>query len=264
MKKNIPAGLRALPLLLLFLGTSAHATNITPYYLFDGDSEDAWEITNGVVANTFSTYRLGYPSSVRNTIWLGDRDDNEAREYTLAGVPTGNTSVGGSGFSQFLDGASGPNANYSVECCGSTDSVSVSNLDFSNQTVLFDLPAVNNRGGSGIAYDLANDTLYVSQIDTDTIWNFDLSGNLLGSFDLGQEIVGLAYEEVTDSFWGFNRSTDNLVQFNRAGTVLQDVDIPNFNPGNPWGGEMIVRIPEPTTLALFAMMLAGLGFTRRK
>ena len=42
--------------------------------------------------------------SVRDTIWLGHRDDAGANEFTLGGVATGNTSAGGNAFSQLLDG----------------------------------------------------------------------------------------------------------------------------------------------------------------
>jgi len=243
--------------------TAANAANITPYYLTDGDSNIAYEITNGVVTNSFSTFRLGYPLAVRDTIWLDHRDDNGATEYTLAGVSTGNTSAGGNNFSQLLDGASGNNANYGVECCGSTNSVTVANADWSNQTVLFDL----GFSGSGVAYDFTNDSLFVSEFGT-TIYNFDLAGQLIQSFDLGMQLVGLAYEMATDTIWGFNRQTNNLVQFNKNGSILQDVDIAGFTPNNPFGGEMRVSnvptVPEPAPMALLGLGLLGLGLLRKR
>lgn len=254
--------------LTLALAAPASASNIRPYYLADGDSSIAYEITNGVVTNTFTTFDLAYPLAVRGTIWLGHRDDASAAEFSLAGVATGATSVGGTNFSQLLDGATAPTRNYGVECCGSPNSVTVANADWTNQQVLFNLPA--NRNGQGILFDPTDSTLYVSSFDDTAIIQFDLDGNILNRFDLDQGLVGLAYEDATDTFWGFNTTTDNLVQFNRAGVILADVDIPNFNPSNPYGGEMPLgdlpppAVPAPATLLLLGAALAGLGFARRR
>lgn len=247
----------------LGLAGSAAAANLTSYYLFDGDGRTAWEITNGAVANTFSTYALGYPPAIRSSIWLGQRDDREAREYSLAGVATGNTSTGGAAFSQLLDGATGTNGrNYGVECCGGTNSVTVANSDWSNQTALFNL----SGDGAGIAFDPTNSTLYVSLFGN-AINHYDLSGALLGTIDLGRTLVGLAYEELTNSFWGWDRSLQHLVQFDRTGGILQDFFVDGIG-GNPFGGEMAVTggaVPEPGTVALLAMgLLAGVGAWRRR
>jgi hypothetical protein len=231
---------------------TAEADNITPYYLFDGDSNVGYKIVNGT-ATSFETFLLAYPVAIRDSVWLGDRDDNGAREFTLNGSPTGRTSAGGNHFSQLLDGTAGRSNNYGVECCDAQNSVTVANSDWSGQRLLFKIPF----DGSGIAYDWLTNTLYVSQEVTPTVRHYTLDGRLLDTFTLNQELVGLAYEQATDTFWGFNRSTHNLVEFNRAGAVLQDMDIPGFAPNNPWGGEMPVgasAVPEPAS-----MMLLGTG-----
>jgi hypothetical protein len=246
------------------VGGGVQAANLTPYYLFDGFSSVGYEITNGAVANTFSTFEFGYPVAIRNTIWLGDINDAGAKEYNLNGTATGNTSTGGTNFSQLLDGATGPANNYGITCCRAPNVVTVANGDWSGQASLFNIGVQ----GTGIAYDLSNNTLYTSDLISTVIVHYDLAGNVLGSFNIGQPLVGLAYETVTDTLWGFNVVSDNLVQFSKTGSVLQDVDIAGFSPGNPFGGEMAnavaVPVPEPASAALLGFAIAALGFARRK
>lgn len=257
---------RTLAAALLSIGMTGYAAagNTNAYYLFDGDSSNAWVISNGVVVNTFNTFSLGYPAAIRDSIWLGQRDDAFAREYSLGGTATGNVSVGGGAFSQLLDGAAGSNGkNYGVECCGFSNSVTVANGDWSNQSVAFNL----NDNGAGIAYNTSDNTIYVSYFST-RIDRFSVTGENLGSIDFGQFLVGLAYDDTTDSIWGWNRRTEHLVQFNAAGTVLQDFAVAGI-AGNPFGGEMAIRdlpteVPEPATYSMLVLGAFLLAAGRRK
>ena len=250
---------------LLLAASTSHGA---PYYLFDGDSNVAYELSTstGTLTNTFNTFSLGYPAAIRTSIWLGGRDDTGATEYSLGRLATGNTSAGGGNFSQLLDGATGTNGkNYGVECCSATNSVTVANADWSGQAFLFNL----SGDGAGIAFDPSDNTLFVTDF-SGIITHYNLVGGVLGTFNLGQVLIGLAFDQSTDTFWGFNRNTDNLVQFSRAGAMLSDLDIPGFNPSNPFGGEMAVtmaitnQVPEPASLALTLAALGGLVITRRR
>ncbi|MBS0360622.1 MAG: hypothetical protein JSR98_04525, partial [Proteobacteria bacterium] len=130
----------------------------TPYYLFDGDSQNAVEIDGGAVVNAFQTYSLGYPVAITNSIWLGQRDNQGAVQYNLDGTPTGLTATGGNVISQILDGTTDGTHNYGVTCCTSQNLVTVANGDWTNQQTLFTIS--DNAGG--IAYDSASGSLFVS------------------------------------------------------------------------------------------------------
>ena len=236
------------------------------YYLFDGDSSLAYILSTdtGTLLGSFETAFLGYPAAIRSSIWLGLRDDDQGWEYSLQGTPTGRSSRGGHRFTQLLDGATGTRGrNYGVECCGDVNSVTVANADWSGQRVLFDL----DFHADGIAFDPRDRSLYVSDFLGPQIKQFSLDGRLLNTLKLPQVLVGLAYDTTTQSFWGFNRFTNNLVQFDRRGTILADLDIADFAPYNPWGGEMqMLAVPEPAALLLAAAglpVLAGVAARRR-
>lgn len=265
--------MRTLSLALLGSGTlllpALTLAQTTPYYLTDGDASTMYVIQGGVLQATVPTFNLAYPPAIRNTVWLDHRDDAFAVEYNLAGVPTGNTSVGNNAYSQLLDGTSdGQSFNYGVECCGSTDSVIRANADWSGSTTLFNLPTA----ATGVAYDTSSGTLFVSFF-SGGIAEYSLAGSVLNSFavpDVGI-LVGLAYEELTDTLWGFDRSGNDLVQFSEAGAFIQRLDIPGFSPFNPFGGEMPLAgggqpVPEASTVgaALVTLAAIGLGLYRRR
>ncbi len=246
----------------LLTSSIANAGLIQSYFLTDGDSQVMVEIKGTSVVNEYSTYFLGYPIAVRDSIWLGHRNDTGATEYDLSGNATGNTSTGGNAFTQLLDGASGVGVNYGIECCGQVNSVTIANTDWSNQRVLFDM----DFGGSGISYDPISDSLFISAFGS-TIFNYDLSGNLLSSFSLAGSLAGLAYEGASDSFWAFDRLSASMVQFDRVGNTLDSFVVGGLTNRNYWGGEIAfssVDVPEPSTLTIMGLGMLGLVIRRRK
>jgi hypothetical protein len=252
---------RALPIGALLAFAGAACAQNTPYYIANGDGTVMYHVQFGAVQNVIPTFQLGYPLAVRNTIWLGDRDDAGATEYGLNGVPTGNTSAGGNAFSQLLDGAAGNNGlNYGIECCGGVNSVTVANADWSGQATLFDLP--NNANGEGIAYDTSMDHIYLVDF-SGTFYRTDLAGNVLFSANhgFGPDLACLAYDAGTDSLWGYFRFTDQIIQLDKLGNTINTINVPGLSAvGNAFGGEMVV--PGPGAAALLG--LSGLVAIRRR
>jgi hypothetical protein len=247
----------ALALIGLCDGPSAFAQS-TPYYIADGDGALMSVVQGGSIVDTFAIPTLGYPIAVDSTIWLGNRDDAGANEFTLAGIPTGNSSAGGNNFHQLLDGTTNGINNFGVECCGSPNSVTIANLDWSNQTVLFNLPT----DGLGITFDPTTNHLFVGTY-TQLLLEYDLNGNLINSFNVNPLVTlsSLAYESATDTLWSSRNHT--VWQLDKTGIVLQSFGVADL--GNNWGGEMPYGfVPEPTSLVLLVLSAGGLLAGRRR
>jgi len=247
----------ALAAAVTLAAAQAATAQSTPYYITNGDASTMYIVQNGTLQATVPTYFLGYPLAVGTTVILGQRDDAGGREYTLAGVPTGNTWAGSGQFTEILDGATdGVQFNYGVLCCTATPAVIRTDLHWANSSTLFNLPG--RQDGWGIAYDTTTSHLFVSLSDT-TIREFDLTGNQISSFTpAAGRIVGLAYEQATDTLWGKLNGGGTLYQYSKAGALLNTVVVPGFSPGNDYGGEMAFAPPEPIP-ALSRTGLVALG-----
>ncbi|MBS0361259.1 MAG: PEPxxWA-CTERM sorting domain-containing protein, partial [Proteobacteria bacterium] len=74
-------------------------------------------------------------------------------------------------------------------------------------------------------------------------------------------VAALAYEQSSDTLWGWDRSTSSLNQYATDGSLLQSqsIDVASYGVSNPWGGEMAMSAgaaPEP---AAWALMILGFG-----
>ncbi len=248
--------------LLLTVSSAGHqhslAGNSTPYYLSGGSSDTVYVIQDGVLVNMFTHPGLYSSIVVRDTVWSSSSSFEFSTEYTLDGTPTGGFRVDG-GAGEGLDyAAAGPDQNFGVgtveiECC---NSAVVADKDFGLATEIFRFPP--RYAPRGLAYDFSDGTLYSGGVDFDIpgsetlITQWDLAGNELGSFDIGQVLHGLAYEQSTDTFWGWNRAAANLVQFSRTGEILQDFNVPGMPLDVGLSGEMRI-VPEPGSVAIMAV-----------
>ena len=248
--------------LALTLSNGVAGAQTSAYYIASGDNSSTYVVQNGILIKQFSSALLGYPIAVTNTIWLGNRDDKGATEYTLGGVATGNTSLGGSRFSQLLDGTSdGKGHNYGALLASSgPNGVTIANANWSNQTLLFS----DNAHGQfeSIAYDTKNNHLFVG-VFGGRLLEFDLVGNLLNSSTPNFDLASLAYEQATDTLWSAPNSGNKINQYSISGTFLQSITVSGVASfGNNFGGEFAVGpaapVPEPGSIA-FLVGIASTG-----
>lgn len=254
---------RAAGMLTLALAANlAHALPVQTLYVTNGDAQRLAAV-NGNTVTVTNTYTLAYPLAVRNTIWIGAYSTNgPAREYTLAGVATGNTAAYSPVFG--VDGATNGNTNYTLgNAFSSSSTIYSANADWSGATAMFN---VSGSDLVGITFDNAAGTLWVS--DMNTMYQYTLGGALVSSFAHVGGRGSLAYEGATDTLWYVTNGSDTIRQYGKNGVLLDTVNAAGLASNN-WGAEFAqiavqTRVPEPGSLALLALGLAGAAFARRK
>ncbi len=215
------------------------------YYIFSDGPDDAWVVRGGAVQLTFDHQVDDVAIAVADTIRALQFDGNgSGLEYTLEGVPTGNSYPFPPGVDdQLLDGTTdGVQYNYA----GEWQQGDVYRMDrsWADPEFLFNA----GRGVVGITYDGATDTLWIS-LDETMIINFDFAGNMLSMFSPGSGRWGsLAWEPSTDTLWAINRQDSVMQQWDKAGNLLNSQFVADF--GNVWGGEF--AIPAPGALPMLA------------
>jgi hypothetical protein len=249
---------------LCLLGFATRAQAQSVLYITNGDSASlqAIDVTTGSILYTATTTTISYPIAVRNTIWIGQRDNSgPSIEYQPGtGAPTGNqVTLTGTNFGEFVDGAVFGNLNFTLTAFGSTATVYQTNIDWSNPVALFN---VSGNDLVGITFDSVLGTLWIS--DTNSIYQYSLGGTLLSQFTHVTEAGSLAFQASTNSFWFVpNNAGAPLLQYSPTGALLQSLTTP-LRSNNVWGAEF-EAIPEPSTVALLGtgLILAVAGSRRR-
>lgn len=255
---NITAGLFAL---LAPLSAAAQGPTL---YLTSGDSGTLQAIDTATGSRDYitTTTGRGYPIAVRDSIWIGDRDNTlVAREHDLAtGLPTGNTApASGIDPDEFLDGTASPTNNYTVAFA--SRQVFVGQTDWSGLAPLFTISASDAGFDDvdGITYDTATDTLWFTT--GNQVLQYDLAGNKLSDFPHVAGRGGLAYDAGSGTLWIVpNPALGLLHQYAKDGTLLDTVATPSRG-FNVWGAEF-QTVPEPGSFALLG--LAGLAAMSRR
>lgn len=270
-------GIRRSAILALALvalpSASARADTVSPLYLTLYDSISV--VQGGGVVNSWST-SSGYgewPIAVDDTVrtWEYYADFySTGHEYTLGGVPTGNTYPNNFFACCFYDGTTDGTANYAIQYA--SGDVYRFNSDWTSPTLLF---SSGLDYGLGITYDPTDASLWLLQhysgLGNTQVQHRTLSGALLGTFLTGQNYTtALALDHADNSLWLFDwnefTGAGDLRQYSKVGAPLSSQ---SWNSGFVYGGEFaLTSVPDHASTFILllgsALMCAGLRWRSRR
>ncbi len=124
-------------------------------------------------------------------------------------------------------------------------------LDWQNPVLLF---SYSPEGGCGLgtAYDPQNDTIWIQSYGPNLISEYDMSGNVLHSFESVGESLGLAYETETNTLWtAVSYGSNWVAQYDKKGNLLQQFEVKGLPGGVYHTAEFVIPGPGDDCYADF-------------
>ena len=224
----------------------------------------AVDTSTGAILNEWNQQYGGEDITVSDSIrTIGPKTGDPGAEYTLAGVATGVTysnpmplDIGNHSTLALGGGTSDGTHNYIFDYFSGT--VFQTNLDFTNPVALFG--AGSTAVVSDISYDPENHSLWITYSDGSSVYDYDLSGNVLSNITTTFTASGngmVAFDPLDGTLWVDTSS--GLQQFTTTGTPLGTINRSGFS-----GGEFAEPVPEPSPLVLLAAGILGLAGLRAR
>lgn len=216
--------------------TGAAFAQVSEYYVLSGDQATFTVIQNGAIVRQWSVApgsdQYQYPLVVRDTIrTMGANEGAIGAEYSLTGADLGARYVHPAGPVRSWDGATDGTSFFTIDSGGEVWELTDT---WTNPVLLFSV-----SGLGAVAYDPANDSIWVSQFSSTDIVEYTRAGLELRRFSTGHtQNMALAIDPADDTIWIHDRTAQGTFeQWTKDGVRLQRIAVPGMTGQNALAGE---------------------------